>query len=281
MPSSAAPSSSSSPGAAGRALAAAWAHAASLRDALLAFVVLCALWEAGARAGLYPPYILPAPSAIALRLTETAGLLWGHMLVTVAAILGGFALAVVVGVVLAAAIVFVPFVDRAVYPWLVVVQVVPKVALGPLLVIWLGFGLMPKVLIALLIAFFPIMIDTVVGMRSVERDSVFLMRSMGASRANIFFRLRLPHALPHLFGALKVAITLATVGAIVGEFIGADRGLGYVLIFANGSLDTTLMFAALIWITVVALLLYAAVGGVERVLLRWHVSHRAGAGAGH
>src|SRR5665213_1992518 len=195
---------------------------AGLRDVALFFIVVMVMWEAGSRAGLFPAYVLPLSSAIAHRLVETAGLLSCHMLVTAAEVLAGFALALIVGVLLAAAIVFVPFVERAIYPWLVVVQVIPKVALGPLLIIWLGFGFFPKVLIAFLLAFFPIMIDTMVGMQSVERDAVFLMRSMGASAGRIFVNLRLPHALPHLFGSLKVAITLATVGALVGEFIGAD-----------------------------------------------------------
>ena len=249
-----------------------------MRDAALIFVVVCAVWELGARAGLFPPYVLPAPSAIALRLVETAGFLWGHMLVTAAEIAAGFLLALVVGVLLAAAITFIPFVDRAIYPWLVVIQVIPKVALGPLLIIWLGFGFFPKVLISFLLAFFPIMIDTMVGMKSVERDAVFLLQSMGATNRSIFWQLRLPHALPHLFGSLKVAITLATVGAIVGEFIGADRGLGYVLIFANGGMDTTLMFAALVWISVLALVFYALVAWTEKACLRWHVSQRPFAG---
>jgi NitT/TauT family transport system permease protein len=259
----------------------AWmAGVASFRDAAIIFVIVCALWEAGARAGVFPPYVLPAPSAIALRLVGTAGFLFGHMLITAAEIVGGFLLALVVGVLLAAAIVFVPFIERAIYPWLVVIQVIPKVALGPLLIIWLGFGFFPKVLISFLLAFFPIMIDTMIGMKSVERDAVFLLRSMGARDWNIFWRLRLPNALPHLFGSLKVAITLATVGAIVGEFIGADRGLGYILIFANGGMDTTLMFAALVWISVLALAFYAAVAWAEHACLRWHVSHRREASLG-
>ncbi len=204
------------------------------RDAILIFILLCALWEGGARAGVFPPYVLPAPSAIALRLRDTAGTLFHQMLVTAGEIIVGFVLAIVIGVLLAAAIVFVRFVERAIYPWLVVVQVIPKVALGPLLIIWLGFGFFPKALISFLLAFFPIMIDTIIGMRSVERDAIFLLRSMGARNWAIFYYLQLPNALPHIFGSLKVAITLATVGAIVGEFIGADRGLGYVLILANG-----------------------------------------------
>ena len=197
------------------------------------------------------------------------------MLITAAEIAVGFVLALVVGVLLAALITFVPFVDRAIYPWLVVIQVIPKVALGPLLIIWLGFGFFPKVLISFLLAFFPIMIDTMVGMKSVERDAIFLLQSMGAKNRSIFWQLRFPSALPHLFGSLKVAITLATVGAIVGEFIGADRGLGYVLIFANGGMDTTLMFAALVWISVLALAFYALVAWTEKACLRWHVSHRS------
>ena len=208
------------------------------------------------------------------RIGATLTTMLGHMVVTAGEIIGGFILAVIVGILLAAAIVFVRFIERAIYPWLVVVQVVPKVALGPLLLIWLGFGFFPKVLISFLLAFFPIMIDTMVGMKSVERDAVFLLKSMGAGDWTIFWRLRLPHALPHIFGSLKVAITLATVGAIVGEFIGADKGLGYVLIFANGSMDTTLMFTALTWISVLSLVFYALVAWTEKVALRWHVSQR-------
>jgi NitT/TauT family transport system permease protein len=248
------------------------------RDAAIIFVVVCALWEAGARAGIYPPYILPAPSAIVARIGGTMGIMLGHLVVTAGEIVGGFILAVVVGVLLAGAIVFVRFIERAIYPWLVVVQVIPKVALGPLLLVWLGFGFFPKVLISFLLAFFPIMIDTIVGMKSVERDAVFLLKSMGAGDWAIFWRLRLPHALPHIFGSLKVAITLATVGAIVGEFIGADKGLGYVLIFANGSMDTTLMFTALAWISALSLVFYAMVAWTEKIALRWHVSQRGESG---
>ena len=251
------------------------AEVARLRDAALIFVAVAVVWEIGARAGLFPAYVLPAPSAIAERLVDTAGFLWRHMLITAAEIAVGFVLALVVGVLLAALITFVPFVDRAIYPWLVVIQVIPKVALGPLLIIWLGFGFFPKVLISFLLAFFPIMIDTMVGMKSVERDAIFLLQSMGAKSRSIFWQLRFPSALPHLFGSLKVAITLATVGAIVGEFIGADRGLGYVLIFANGGMDTTLMFAALVWISVLALAFYALVAWTEKACLQWHVSHRS------
>ena len=240
----------------------------------LLFVITIALWEFGARAGWFPPYVLPAPTAIYHRLVETAGLMLHEALVTSLEILLGFLTAVVVGVLLAAVIVFVRVVDRAVYPWLVVVQVIPKVALGPLLVVWLGFGFTPKVLLSFLLSFFPIMISAMIGLRSVERDSLFLLRSMWADNFKTFVYLQLHSALPGIFGSLKVAITLATVGAIVGEFIGANTGLGYVLVTANGILDTTLIFVALTWISVLALLFYGAIALLERWCVSWHVSVR-------
>lgn len=240
----------------------------------LVFVLVIGGWEAGARTGLFPAYVLPAPSAVLVRGLGTVNLLLWHCWVTSGEILVGFLLALVIGVLLAAAIVFSRPVEQALYPWLVVVQVVPKVAIGPLLVVWLGIGFTPKILISFLLAFFPVVIDTMIGLKSVHPDSVRLLRSMGAGPAKRFLHLQLPNALPHIFGSMKVAITLATVGAIVGEFVGADNGLGYVLIVATGSLDTTLMFVALGWITVVALLFYGAIAGLEKKCLSWHVSLR-------
>lgn len=185
------------------------------------FVVGIAVWEAVCRVGIVAPYILPAPSAVVARLIESGHLLVSHTLVTAIEILLGFLLAVVGGVLLAVAVVYIRPFERAVYPWLVASQAIPKVAVGPLFVLWMGFGLTPKVVIAFLIAFFPVMIDTVIGLRSVETESVYLMRSMGARRWKTFLYLNVPNALPNIFGGMKVGITLAVVGAIVGEFIGA------------------------------------------------------------
>jgi NitT/TauT family transport system permease protein len=238
------------------------------------FVLSVVFWELGARLGWFPSYLLPAPTVIFERLIKTVGLLSHHAVVTSAEILLGFAIAVMVGVLLAVVIVFVRAVDRAIYPWLVFVQVIPKVALGPLLVVWLGFGFLPKVLMAFLLAFFPVMISAMIGFRSIEKDTFFLLRSMGAGQFKTLLYLRLPTALPVIFGSLKVAITLATVGAIVGEFIGANEGLGYVLVTANGVLDTALIFTALTWISALALLFYGAIALLERSFVRWHVSHR-------
>jgi NitT/TauT family transport system permease protein len=145
----------------------------------------------------------------------------------------------------------------------------------------LGFGFGPKILIAFLLAFFPIMINTMLGFKSIQRDATFLMQTMGARRSQVFRYLLVPHALPSICGSLKVAITLATVGAIVGEFIGSNTGLGYVLMTANGILDAGLLFVALFWITAVALIFYAAVSLLERLLIPWHVSIRLPGAAAH
>jgi NitT/TauT family transport system permease protein len=242
----------------------------------LAFLLIgIAIWEAVTRGGLVAPYLLPAPSAVLARLVSARSLFLGHAAVTALEIVLGFLLALVVGVGLAIAVVYVRPFEAAVYPWIIATQTIPKVALAPLFIVWLGFGLLPKVIIAFLIAFFPILVDTVVGFKSVEAESIFLLRSMGAGEWKIFRYLRLPSALPNLFGGMKVAIILATVGAIVGEFVGANEGLGYALLVANGTLDTTLLFGALALISALALLCYGIVCLIESACIRWHVSRRS------
>jgi NitT/TauT family transport system permease protein len=240
----------------------------------LLLVLFLGVWELASDRGWLPVFLVPAPSTIFRRTIETRDLLATHALATSYEILVGFLLAVAGGVLLGVAVVSSRTVEDAVYPWLVVVQVIPKVAVGPLLAVWLGFGFGPKILIAFLLAFFPIMINTMLGFKSIQREATFLMQTMGARRSQVFRYLLLPHALPSICGSLKIAITLATVGAIVGEFIGSNTGLGYVLMTANGILDAGLLFVALFWITVVAMIFYAAVSLVERLLIPWHVSMR-------
>jgi NitT/TauT family transport system permease protein len=212
---------------------------------------------------------------------------WGAPVVTlvllgivweiVAEILAGFALAVAVAVAvpLAMVIVWSPLIERGVYPLLVASQAVPKIAVAPLLIFWAGLGLFPKVLVAFAISFFPVVIDTVVGLRAVEPEMLHLARSMGAGERRIFFKIRFPSALPSVFAGLKVAVTLAVVGAIVGEFIQADRGLGYVLQQATSVIDTRLAFATIFILAVIGIVLFLAVEAVERRLTPWSPARRA------
>jgi len=237
-------------------------------------VIALALWEGACKGGWVPPYILPAPSAILQKVWTFRVLFLQHTWATTVEIVLGFLVALVAGVMLALGIVYVRPFERAFYPWIVATQAIPKVALGPLFIIWFGFGLLPKVVIAALIAFFPIMIGTIVGLKSIERDSIFLLRSMGAGSLQTFWHARLPNGLPQIFAGMKVSIVLASVGAIVGEFVGANEGLGYVLLTANGTVDTLLLFGALLVISVLSTVLYWVVHLGESIFIRWHVSVR-------
>jgi NitT/TauT family transport system permease protein len=243
-------------------------------DGVIVGVVIVALWEAVVRVDRLPAYLLPAPSAVARRLVTDASSLGLHAETTLIEVMLGFIMAIVISIPLAAALAQVRVVERALYPVLVASQTIPKVAIAPLLVVWFGFGLMPKVVIAFLICFFPIVVDSLVGFRSAPKEVALLARSMGAGRWQTFTRFQIPAALPHIFAGVKVASTLAIVGAIVGEFVAADRGLGYLLIVANGSLDVVLSFTVLVVLSVIGVILYAMVDIAERWALPWHVSQR-------
>ncbi len=236
-----------------------------------AFLVgVVVLWEIASRATDVPAYILPAPTAIAERLVRSWGLLWGHSVVTLTEIGLGFVFGVALGLGLAIPIAYSAVVRNTLYPLIVASQAVPKIAIAPLLVLWLGFGIWPKIVVTALMVFFPVTVTAAEGLTSVDRNLLDLLRSVNASQAQIFFRIRFPHALPHIFSGLKIGITLAVVGAVVGEWVGADSGLGYLLVYANTLLDSTLLFASLFLLIVIGVVLFVLVGIAERVLLPWH-----------
>jgi NitT/TauT family transport system permease protein len=234
---------------------------------ILTVVGTLVAWEVGTRVFSIPAFLLPPPSKIVVSFAEHGGLLLKHGWVTTIEIVLGYLLSIVVGVPLALAIFMWPAFSRSVLPLLISSQAMPKVAVAPLLLVWFGFGLVPKVLIAFLIAFFPIVISTAVGLASIEQEKIHLARSMGLGAAATFFKIRLPSALPSVFGGLKISITLAVVGAVVGEFVGGDAGLGYLLMVANGSLDTPLLFAGIIALTVQGIVLYFLVELAEHLAI--------------
>src|SRR4029077_16771643 len=180
------------------------------------------------------------------------------------AIIIGFGVAVLVGIPAATLMIYSEWFRRSVYPILLTAQVLPKVALAPLFIVWFGFGLLPKVLMTFLISFFPIVIDTLTGLNSVRPESLMLIRSMGGSRWQAFWKIRLPTALPSIFGGFKVANTFAVVGTIVAEVVGSYHGLGYILVLARGNLDTVTVFAAILWLIAIGFLFYFAVEVAER-----------------
>ena len=253
-----------------------------LPDWVLALALAAAvtvLWELAIRLFGVPTFVLPAPSAVIRSLIENWAQLASATQSTALEILLGFVLAAVTGIAVALVIVRFDRFGRALYPLIVLFQNVPKVALAPIFILWFGFDLAPKVVLIVVIAFFPVAIDMLVGLQSVEPSFVALMQSVGASRSKILLDVRIPHSLPHLMAGLKVAITFSVIGAIVGEFAGASRGLGYMIQFASTQLDTPLIFAALLVVSVLGLAFYYVVELAERVLVPWapkfDATHRA------
>ncbi|NYF13893.1 NitT/TauT family transport system permease protein [Pseudoclavibacter sp. JAI123] len=231
-------------------------------------VAIVAIWEIGVRLSEVPAFLLPAPSAVGASLVDNWALLMGHAGVTIVETLIGFALSAVVGIALAVVIVMWPLVGAAIFPIVVASQVIPKVAIAPLMVVWIGTGMTTSALIAFVMAFFPVVVNATLGMKSVQDSSVDLMRSMGSSQWQVFRYLRFPSALPHIMTGLQLAIAFAIVGAIVGEFVGSDSGLGYLLIVTQGNLRTDLLFADLVVLTAMGLLLYYAVELIGKFMLR-------------
>ena len=237
----------------------------------LSALIALAGWEGLARASGLPQFILPPPSAVAARLSRALldGSLLGHTLVTLSEVLAGLALGVSVASLLGYALAKSSALERVLSPYVVASQAIPIIAIAPLLVIWFGPGRISKVLICALIVFFPVLVNTVVGVRSVPRELYELMRSLRASRWQVFLKLEAPAAMPVLLGGLKIGATLSVIGAVVGEFVGADQGLGFLINLADGLYDTPLVFVAVFTLIAMALSLFGLVAALERRLLAW------------
>lgn len=237
----------------------------------LAFLVV---WEIACRLFHVRPVLLPPPSEV---VAEIAGApLWfaEQTLYTVEVTLAGFLTAAVFGVLFAVLIVEWELLDRLLFPLFVGLNSVPKVALAPLFIIWFGVGAQPKIAIAFLIAVFAVVIDTALGLRSVPSDTIDLARTLRGSRLKVLLRIKLYCAMPHMFAGLKVAMSLALVGAVVGEFVSSERGLGYVILSAQGMFDTTRVFAAIAILAIAGVVLIEAVAFLERWAMPWHDSQR-------
>jgi NitT/TauT family transport system permease protein len=252
----------------------AWSRGADLLFPFAALVVLIGGWQLYFTITGSHSLILPEPVDVAVGLFSRSDYLLGETWVTLLEVVYGFGGAVVVRTLIAMGIVaWRPF-ERTIYPLIVASQVVPKVAIAPILLVWLGFGMLPKVLIVVTIAFFPLVINFVAGFKSVQTEMIYLARSMGASRLQLFRTIMFPSALPAMFSGFKVAATLSVIGAVVAEFLGATQGLGRTLLLASGNLDNVLLFAAVTYLTVIGLVIFALIVALERVMIPWHVSVR-------
>lgn len=243
------------------------------RPTLLIAAIFVLWWVATAQ-GWVKAYVLPSPVDTWNVLVEYREYLLQHTWVTTYETVVGFVIAIVVGLLVAVLMVYSPNVEKTLYPIILVAQVIPKIAIAPLFVVWLGFGPAPKITVAVLMAFFPVVVSGLAGLRSVDPEILELTSTMGASRFKTFLKVRLPASLPQLLSGLKVAATLAVTGAVVGEFVGGNQGLGYVILQANGNVNTAMLFAALFIMSALGIVLFAVIQVSERFLIPWHASRR-------
>jgi NitT/TauT family transport system permease protein len=237
-------------------------------------LLLCAIlgaWEAVIRLFQISPFVMPMPSAIAARFVDliVTGDIRPHFVATLTSILTGLFAGSLAGLLCGSLIATVPLLDRLIYPYLVAMQTVPKIAIAPLFVLWFGYGLASKIIITALLCFFPVMVSVIAGFRSVDLNQLEMMRAFGATPAQILRRLRIPSALVIIFAGLEIASVLAVIGAVVGEFVGAQVGLGYLITSLNFNLDVAGMFAVLIFLAVIGLTLHGLVKFARRRLVFW------------
>jgi ABC-type nitrate/sulfonate/bicarbonate transport system permease component len=238
--------------------------------------ILLAVWEGAVRVSGVPQWLLPSPTDVGRSLIEDRDILIPNALVTLSEVLIGFALALASGITLGAAVYRSPLLERALYPLIIASQTVPIPAIAPLLLVWFGYGLLPKVLVTALVGFFPIVVNTVEGLRSTDRDVINLLRSFGAPPSRIFRLAEFPTSLPSIFAGARIAIAICVIGAIFGELVGAKAGLGYLMTRAIAQFETPRLVAAIVLLSLMATGLFALVGLVERVVLPWRRLTRLG-----
>jgi NitT/TauT family transport system permease protein len=233
-----------------------------------------ALWEAAVHAFEIPSYLLPAPSEVEQVMVDKAHLLWDQLQYTAAAAAAGFAIALAIALALGALIAASPTVERVIYVWLVVLHAIPKVVVAPLLLVWIGFGMQSSIIFVVVFTFFPMLVNTVTGLRSADPDLLLLARSMGARGPQSLLKIRIPSALPSIISGVKISITLAPLGAVIGEFVASNKGLGHMLIQSVGSLEVPTAFAAVTVVSVFGIATWYLAEWIERLAIPWHASQR-------
>jgi NitT/TauT family transport system permease protein len=233
------------------------------------FAALLVAWQFLVRLFGVPEYILPLPTEFLSKLVESRALIWQHTLVTASEVLLGFLFAAAIGVPLGLMIVSFKWLERSLYPLIVFFQLIPKIAVAPLFVVWFGFGPFPKVLLTFMLCFFPTLVASMTGFRALDERVLYLTRSMGANAGQTFRYIRLPSAIAHIFGGFKVSIVFAATGAIVAEFVGSNSGLGYLLLRATSYLDMPLIFAVLVALSAIGIVFSYAVQLLERLCMPW------------
>lgn len=245
-----------------------------IAEPVIFFIALLVLWEVLVRVGHVPAFILPPPKDLYNSFIAKFFILGHHSLITFAEAVGGFALSFVLGVAFSIAIVYSRHFSNTIYPLIVILYAMPKSAFAPLMVIWIGYGLFSKIAIAFLVAFFPIVVNMVVGLKEVEPELIELARINRGSAWDVFKKIRLPNSLPYMFAGVKVALVLSVTGAIVAEFVAANEGLGYLVLQANYSLDTAFALVILLILALLSLVLFAIVERLQKKWVPWSAEVR-------
>ena len=243
--------------------------------AIALFAILLLTWEGAVHLLGIKEYLLPPPTRVWTEFLKRSDTVLDSAWVTTQEILAGYALSIVVSIPLALSIAYSRFMENTVYPVIVFLQIIPKIAIAPLFIIWFGFGFTPKLLLVFLLSFFPIVVSSIVGFKSVDPDIMDFARTTGAGGWRLFLTIRLPQALPHIFTGLKVGAALAATAAVVAEFVASDKGLGYLLLQYNGQLETPMVFATVVLLSLIGLAVYFAVEIVERIAIPWHSSQQS------
>jgi NitT/TauT family transport system permease protein len=245
--------------------------ASHLLQTIAVAIAMIGLWEGVCRGFDVSPIVLPTPSSIVVRLYAliTSGMIWPHLWATLIEVLSGFALGCASGLIFGAMISLIPVFERLVYPYLVALQTLPKVAIAPLFIIWFGYGLTSKVVITALVCFFPVLVSVIAGFHSTDKDQLDMMKAFGATKWQTLMRLRIPSALVLIFAGLEIAAVLAVIGAIVGEFVGAQVGLGYLVVTLNFGMDVPGVFAVLIVLSAIGLAMHGLMRYAARRYIFW------------
>lgn len=250
-----------------------------VRQFVISFLVVFTVWEAGVWYFEVASYLLPAPTLIWQEFSGRWSYVLANTWITTSEIVVGYLIAIAVSVPLAVFVAYFPTMERTIYPVIVFLQIVPKIAIAPLFIIWFGFGFTPKILLVFLLSFFPIVVSSIAGFKSIDEETMELAKSTGAGSWMIFRKIRLPHAMPSIFTGLKVAAALSSTAAVVAEFVASDKGLGYLLLRYNGDLETPMVFATIIVLSIVGLIVYYTVEMIEKLAIPWHVSQRGSNGS--
>ncbi|MCH7606786.1 MAG: ABC transporter permease [Chloroflexi bacterium] len=232
------------------------------------------MWELWVRVFDVPKWQLPSPSQIGLELASSRELLLTHTLVTLEEIVLGFAAALASGLLLAAGIAYSRILERSVYPIVIASQTIPIIAIAPLLLIWVGYGIAPKVIVVALICFYPIAVNTVDGLKAVDPDMVNMMKTLGASRWQLFTKLQVPTSLPFMFSGIKIGISVSVIAAVIGEWVGASAGLGYLITYSQPLFLTSRVFAAIVVLSAMGISLFLLATVAERLMLPWYYTEK-------